>query len=263
MGSYGSSKYNTNGEALAAFMCAQGLFATNMAFKHSYRHRTTWTGHIADRKVVAGSKATRAVFNQIDFVLCKVEVKPLLRDSHSYGSADLNSDHKPVITCLQINHMYLVYKHQPSQEGRVIYDLAKLVNSNSTQEDYCNPFDEKLAEINLDCDPNNALTEVLECVETSAASNVGVIKNNKNQAGCLTDDPLVVKLSEQQKVIRLQIYQSGKSEDCTTLRKECNNILCKISKRLRDLSILQEDSLLDTISTTNDCQKKCSGLPEL
>ena len=61
IGSYGSSKRNTNGEALAAFMCAQGLFATSMAFKHPCQHRTTWTGHIANRKAAAGSKATRAL----------------------------------------------------------------------------------------------------------------------------------------------------------------------------------------------------------
>ena len=59
-----------------------------------------------------------------------------------------------------------------------MYDLAKVVNS--TREDYCNALDKKLADINLNCDPNNALTEVLKCVETSAASNIGVIKNNKN-----------------------------------------------------------------------------------
>ena len=255
MGSYGSSKRNANGEALVAFMCAKGLFATNTAFKHPCRHQTTWTGHFVDRKVVAGSKATRAVFNKTNFVLCKVEAKRLLRDLRSYGDADLNSDHKPVIRRLQMNHMYLVYKCQPSQKGRVIYDLAKLVTSNSTQEDYHNALDEKLAEINLDCDPNNGLTEVLKCVETSAASNIGVIKNNKNWAGRLTDDPLVVKFSEWQKALQLRIYQSSKSKDCTTLGKECNNILCQISKHLRDFSILQADSPVDTKSTTDDCQK--------
>ena len=65
----------------------------------------------------------------------------------------------------------------------------------------------------------------------------------------------MVKLSEQQKALWLRIYQSGKSEDRTTLRKERNNILRQISKCLRDLSILQADSLVDTISTTDDCQK--------
>ena len=77
-----------------------------------------------------------------------------------------------------------------------MYDLAKVVNSNST-------LDEKLAEINLHCDPHNALTEVLKCVETSAASNIGVFKND----GRLTDnplDPLVVKLSGQQKALQLR-----------------------------------------------------------
>ena len=214
-----------------------------------------WTGHIADHKAAAGLKAIRTIFNQRDFVLCKVEAKPLLWDSCSYGGADLNSDNKPVIIHLQMSHMYFVYKHLPIQEGRVIYDLDKLVNSVSTREDFCNALDEKLAEINLNCDPNNALTEVLKCVETCAAINISVIKNNKNQAGCLTDDPLMVKLSEQQKAFWHRIYQSSKNEDRTTLRKECNNMLHQISKCLRDLSTLQADSLINTTSTTDDSQK--------
>ncbi len=188
-------------------------------------------------------------------MLCKVEAKPLLRDSRSYGGADLNSDHKPVITRLEISYMHLVYKRRPSQGGHVIYDLSKLVNNNSTREDYHKALDEELAEIDLDCDPNDALTEVLKCVETSAASTIGVIKNSKNRSGRHTDDPLVVKLSEHQKALRLRINQSGKSEDRTTLRKERNNILRQISRRLRDLSVIQADSLVDTISTTDDCQK--------
>ena len=82
-----------------------------------------------------------------------------------------------------------------------------------------------------------------------------MIENNKNRAGHLNNDPLVVKLSKKQKALQLRIYQSGKSEDCTTLWKECNNILRQISKRLIDLSILQADSLIDTISITDDCRK--------
>ncbi|KAI8483691.1 hypothetical protein Bbelb_386290 [Branchiostoma belcheri] len=44
------------------------------------------------------STTVTAVFNQIDYVLCKLNCKPLLKDSHSYGGTDLNSDHKPVVT---------------------------------------------------------------------------------------------------------------------------------------------------------------------
>ena len=56
-------------------------------------------------------------------------------------------------------------------------------------------------------------------------------------------------------MLRLRIYQSGQSEDRTTLRNQRNNILRQISKRLRDLTVMQAESLVDTISSTDDCQK--------
>ena len=79
---------------------------------------------------------------------------------------------------------------------------------------------------------------------------------NKNRSERHTEDPLVVKLSEQQKSLRLQIHQSGKSEDRTSLRNQRNNILRQSSKRLRDLTVMQAESLVDTISSTDDCQKR-------
>jgi len=91
---------------------------------------------IADHKAPAGSKALTAVFNQINFVMCKVEAKPLLQDSLSYGAADLNSDHKPVVTHLQMNWMCLLHKHHPKQGGRVMHDLRRRACDTVTQASY-------------------------------------------------------------------------------------------------------------------------------
>ena len=60
-----------------------------------------------------------------------------------------------------MSRVNIVYKRRPSQGGKVNYDLTKLVNSNNIREEYKKALDE----IDLDCDPNDALTEVLKCVE--------------------------------------------------------------------------------------------------
>jgi hypothetical protein len=124
MGSYGMGKRNNNGEALASFISAQGLFATSIAFRHPAQQSTTWTGHIADPKAKADSNATIAIFNQINFVLCKLNNKQLLRDTRTYGGADLNSDHKLVVTCIRM---------ETPKTHQVRYDLARLTNDPATQ----------------------------------------------------------------------------------------------------------------------------------
>ena len=45
----------------------------------------------------------KVCYSPVGVAMCKVEAKPLLWDLRSYGGADLNSDHKPVITYLQIS----------------------------------------------------------------------------------------------------------------------------------------------------------------
>lgn len=252
MGSYGLGTRNSNGDALADFISAHGLFATNTAFKHPCRHRTTWTGHIADRKAKTESKATIAIFNQIDFVLCKAKAKLLLQDSRSYGGADLNSDHKVVITRLNINKICLLHKKHP-KEREVRYDLPRLTSDPTTQASYKESLRKQLAMREHSCDPNKALSTLLKCMETSATSEIGVLKNNRH--GRHTEDPLVSKLSAQQRALRLRIYQRGQSEDRTILRRERNNILHKINRRLRDLDIQRADSLAEEITATDDCRK--------
>ena len=99
-----------------------------------------------------------------------------------------------------------------------------------------------------------SVCNLLKCMETSAAKTVGVLKNSSNHRHH-TEDPLIVELSEKQKALRLRIYQDGKSEDRTNLRKQRNNILRNISKRLKELEIMKADTLANEISSTDECRK--------
>ena len=78
-----------------------------------------------------------------------------------------------------------------------------------------------------------------------------------------TADPIVTKLSEQQKALRLKIYQHGKSENRTLLRKERNNILRLTSKRLKEVAVEEEDALADQITSTNDCRRMFRAAKQL
>ncbi|XP_078682194.1 uncharacterized protein LOC144916745 [Branchiostoma floridae x Branchiostoma belcheri] len=252
IGSYGMGTRNKNGKALASFISAHGLFATNTAFKHPVRHRTSWVGHIATPQRATDTKSTTAVFNQIYNVLCKLNCKPLLKDSRSYGGTDLNSDHKPVVTRVRMDNVYLVHK-QKREKSQVKYDLAKLTNGTSTQERYKKDLQNQVANAHYDSNPNEALDTLLKCVHKSAAKTLGVLRNNQHRQH--TNDPQVAELSEKQKALRLLIYQTGKNKDRSAQRKERNTILRQIDKRLKELEIKRADDLADEISSTDDCSK--------
>ena len=98
-------------------------------------------------------------------------------------------------------------------------------------------------------------------MKTSAAKTVGEIKRGNGTQR--TVDPLVTKLSEQQKALRLKIYRHGKSEDRTSLRKERNNILRLISKRLKEVAVEEADALADQITSTDDCRKMFRAAKQL
>ena len=76
-------------------------------------------------------------------------------------------------------------------------------------------------------------------------------------------DPTVTKLSEEQKALRLRIYQHGKSEDRTPLRKERNNIMRLISKRLKEVAAEEANALADQITSTDDCRKMFRAAKQL
>ena len=92
LGAHGKGIRNSNGEALIQFLLHHGLFASNTAFEHASRHKTSWMG----KRPKCPSTLYNPVYNQIDYVLCKTSAKSLLSNARSYGGATLSSDHKPV-----------------------------------------------------------------------------------------------------------------------------------------------------------------------
>ena len=110
IGSYGMDTRNSNGDILLDFLSTNGRFASNTVFKHPGRHRPKWTSTIADSKRAIDSKVTKAVFNQIDYVLCQKIATTILKHTRSYWGTDLNSDHKPIIKRLRMNIPHLMHE---------------------------------------------------------------------------------------------------------------------------------------------------------
>ena len=151
----------------------------NTAFQHASRHKTSWTGWIKDPNVASSSTTLRPVYNQIDYILSKASAKALLTDARSYGGATLLSDHKPVVACLQIAHIPLVWK-QNSERSKVLYDLQQLTSDSSLQVSYPNDLESCIARIQPSTNPNKILADLLDCIKESAKTSIGMLPINRS-----------------------------------------------------------------------------------
>ena len=119
-GKHGHGRKNDAGERLETFMSENSLFACNTAFQHAAKHKTTWSARKVDKN---GQKVT--YYNQIDFILCRQRSKAMLVDSRSHTNTSLYSDHKPVTATLELQGIFLKYKHQKANSQN--FNLEKLV----------------------------------------------------------------------------------------------------------------------------------------
>ncbi len=261
MGAYGCGTRNSNGFALLSFLSTHGLFACNTAFKHPAKHRTSWTCHIKDHKSSIPN-ATRAIFNQIDYVLCQKESVALLRNSRSFGGTDLNSDHKLILTSLRIDKMHLTHKQKSSSvKVQRKINIERLNNDKNIQEAYQRKIEDGVSNENLD-NPNDALNNILNHMKNSAFETAGKQKK-RGESALWTDDPTITELSEKQKALRLRIYQHGGGEDRTGLRKDRNRILREISKLLKAHAIKRAEALAEKVSSADNCQQMFQAAKQL
>ena len=102
MGRYGNGTRNDNGESLLNFIIDNDLFATNTSFKHKSRHVTTYTGWTKDWSAGRRSAKTKPFYSQIDYILCRTRSKVMLQDARSFAGTIVDSDHKVVVTKIDL-----------------------------------------------------------------------------------------------------------------------------------------------------------------
>ena len=134
MGSYGMGCRNENGEHLLNFMLENNLFAANTAFQHPCKHRTTYTGWRKDWSAGRHSKKTLPVYSQIDFLLCRSRLKPILSDARSYGCALTYTDHRIVVMKMRFIGISLCFQNNKQKIKK--YNISELVSNREMQQNY-------------------------------------------------------------------------------------------------------------------------------
>ena len=177
----------------------------------------------------------------------------MLQDARSYGGATISSDHKPVVACLRFDRRCLMYKQPKKRYPQTRFDTSRLVSDEDTRLAYLLSLNERINSMPISLDPNARLEGVLKCVRDAAADTVGVAPLYAHRR--YTQDPLVAKLSAQQRALRLRIEATGDSRDRTKWRRERCLILRQINQRLRDLACCRADTLALEITSTDDSRK--------
>ena len=102
LGKFSRGRTNNSGKTLIDFCSINHLFISNSAFQHPARHITTWESQIkVNNKLVK-------IYNQIDYIICQENQKHLLCNSRSYSNTLTYTDHRIVVTemNIQMHHLY-------------------------------------------------------------------------------------------------------------------------------------------------------------
>ena len=237
---------NCNGEHLLDFIVLNNLFACNTAFQHKSRHITTRTGWISD-----GNNKTRPVFSQIDYILCRTRSKKILQDCRSYAGGRLDSDHKIVITKIDLGKPHILHRQKPK---RTSYNVSRLTSNRDVQSQYMTSLNSKISSIEYrdDNDPASKLKSLMCVIKSTAADVVGLEKPNRNANH--SNDKIVVDLVEHRRQLRLQL-NNNESADRSVLRAQINRSQKMIKKRLTELKCEEADHLVSTISSTDESRR--------
>lgn len=152
IGTYGKGTWNASGDKFAEFLTEHNMYATNTSFCKAMRHRTTWSMPIKSKNI----------YNQIDYICVNrniIEKHPhILIDSQSHDDMDFNSDHKMVITTIQLSAIYRqrvsLTKHTNKDPMQQPYDTTPLIHDSELQAKYNSLLQHKLQLQRTDSETN-------------------------------------------------------------------------------------------------------------
>ena len=246
MGRYTRGRRNTSGQTLVDFCEANCFFVSNSAFQHKAAHITTW-----ESKRQINDKCL-TIYNQIDFILCKQDMKRNLRNSRSYAGTRVHSDHRIVIAKYDIRkfRVYLAKNQRKNQARR--FDCSKLANDDSVRKENQKVLDNKLDGIeNWD--------DAVVAVQKAAEEVVGYVQ----KMGKVKSDSEMERLSLQQISLRLKIKQAQKHEKTLFLKKKRELIVRKMAQRKKHQKENELDGLVEEANSAEKSAKMFAAIRAL
>ena len=231
---YGKGQVNTNGTHLLSFSSINNLKLVNTFFKHKPTRITTWTSPETPR----GSRRN-SYRNQIDYILVRKHKGIRITNAHSYGGMMTMSDHKLVMMSCKLKWPFL-----PRMKYKVQVNLDNL--NNRVVADQCkNELDVKLRSL-----PNisdNKWKGIAQAINDRALTVLG--KKPKHRFH-VNDE--IARLSKQQQEMRLKIENVTDNTKKNGLRKDRNEIMKTIHRKMKELDEQKLENCLKEIENSKN-----------
>lgn len=256
MGQFGMGTRNFNGEHLLNFLCLNKLFATNTSFEHPCRHRTTFSMCIAAKgrpKTGKGSKWTRPVYAQLDYILCRTRSKFMFQDSRSYDGLVTNSDHRLVACKIKLAPEYIIFPRKKNGAAVKRYNNSLLTTDLSTKVNYQLAVDQKINNSEVTTSPNDELANLMDVLKTTADEVVGTIPRSRNRN--FSSDSHVEALVDKRRGLQASLKCNNQVADRSKVRSKINRLQKEIRSHLKKLASARADDLARTIMSTDDTRQ--------
>ena len=248
LGAYARNTINQNGRYLIDFCKINKLKISNTFFKHKPSHQTTWKSPMK----MAKDRKNQYRF-QIDYILVGNLRGTKIKDTRSYNSYRTPTDHKPVVTEINLKRIYI--KNQPREPSINVLQLKE------NQEAYRENIKGKLTllENNHDIPIQEKWNKITELLKESAVEIVGRKTKNKTQG-----NETIKILSEKQKELMKKINIITNVERKHEVKKERNKILTQIHNEIKkEKKEKMFKTIDDLIVEPNDSRKMFSVVKNL
>ena len=207
VGKYSLGETNERGLRLLQFCSLNKYVLTNTIYKHKPNRRFTWISPDGKTK------------SQIDFIITSQDDKKIFKNSRSYQSADIGSDHSLVMANVQLARKF---SKRPKMKGKQ-YDVAKLTNDQNLADTFKVTIGGAFAPLMAfeDQDINQLYEQFKNETNKITESIVGIKRNPKTEGlGKEVED-----LCKQRRNARLMYIKDPKNTNARETYKSLNKIV--------------------------------------
>ena len=243
------------GERLIDFCERHKLFICNTAFEQPKRAMMT---HYAT------NKNGDIYYRQIDYIICRRELKGMLSNCRTYGKS-VNSDHRLLVARVELPRYYGLVGVENKAKGdrqthrTVQYDVERLKDP-IVQQQYRATLLSNLVIMN-ETESNMGKTlwaNVVESIKSAAKSTIGV-KSRDLKKKAFQDD-LLNEWSKEQQKIRMDILSCKNKERRREMKTERNRLLKSMRRRVRNLRMLMIQEKVAVIDQCKDSAKQFEAI---
>ena len=249
MGPFGKGLINENGRYLLEFAARNKCVLTNTLFKHKPAHVTTWTApeRKDQHRSWDGTIRRNPYRNQIDYIMVRSKDRYMVQNSRSYNGITTNTDHKLVIANLKLEW----WKKQPNSKSEPRINISKL-NDLNIREKYQTEVTKIYDDVKDFKDNQEQWTHLVSSCHQAGKEILGEVSRNVKHK-----DKTLEELSEKQRKTKEDIEKCQSKETRSELRKDRNNTMKLIRKRIQVIQDQELNHKLEEIEKHKDDSRRC------